>query len=130
MNLEDGGFYRQRDDADVESAVFDAFEDLTAKIAVNADLHGRVQSAVLGEDVGQHVDAGGFIGAESEDATRSMSVIGNGASRFFAKRDEVAGVFEQNFSGGSEADRFADAIEKFLAVLLLKLADLSTDRRL
>ncbi len=85
---------------------------------------------VFRENIGQHVQAGRFVGAQSQDAARSGGLVGHGAQRFAAHVHHAHGVFEQGLARGGQADRLAAAIEQLFAVFLLQLADLGADGRL
>ena len=74
MSAEARRFYRKRDDADIESAVFNLFDHLAAEVAINADLHGWKLTVELGEDIGQNVEARCFVGADRERATRGAGL--------------------------------------------------------
>ncbi len=101
-----------------------------AEIAVDADLHSRVELVILRENVGEYVQAGGFVGAESEHPPGRSGLVGHGAQGFAAHVDHAHRVFKQRFAGGSQPHGLASAIEKFFAVLLFKLPDLGADGRL
>ena len=101
-----------------------------AEIAINADLHGRVHLVVFGKDFRQHIQAGRFVGSQSQDAARGGGFIGHGAQRFAAHIDQAHGVFEQRFPGGCQPDGLSSAIEQLFAVFLLQLANLGADGRL
>ena len=86
--------------------------------------------AVLGEDIGQHVQAGGFIGADDQRAARTGALIGHGQQRLVPHLQQALGVGKQHPPGGREGDVFAGTIEQAVSVLLLQLTDLGADRGL
>ena len=85
---------------------------------------------VLGEDVGQHVQAGGLIGADHQRAARTGALIGHGQQRLVPHLQQALGVGEQHPAGGREGHIFTGTIEQAVSVLLLQLADLGADRGL
>ena len=127
VRLHAGGFDRQRDDADVDGAVLELLENLVAEVAVDAHLHAGIQAAVLREDVGKNVEAGGLVGADDDRAARVGAVVGDSEQRFVAQLQQALGVGEQDAAGGSQRDVFAGAVEKAVAVVLLELPDLRAD---
>src|ERR1700730_9467127 len=99
MNLEAGRFYRQRNDAHVNGAVFDFLENLMAEIAVDADLYRWKAPAILGENVREHVKTRRFVRSDSECAARGAGLVGNGTQRFIPQSEETSCVFKQRFAG-------------------------------
>ena len=124
MGLQAGGFYRHGHDAHVDGPVLQLLENLVAEIAVDAELHVGIEAAVLGENFGQHVQAGGFIRADDHGSARIGAVIGNGKQGFITQLQQAFGVGEQDAAGGRERHVLAGAVEEAIAIVLLKLADL------
>ena len=85
---------------------------------------------IFGENVRQHVEAGGFVGADGQRAARRAGLVGHGAQRFVAQREQPPGIFEQGFARDREPHGFPDAVEQLLPVFLLELADLRAYGRL
>jgi len=110
--------------------VFHALQNLMAEVAVDAELHIRIQAAVFGEDLGQHVEAGGFIGADHHRSTRIGAVIGDREQRFIAQLQQAFRVREQDAARGGQGNVFAGAVEQAIAIVLLQLADLGAHCRL
>ena len=57
-------------------------------------------------------------------------MVGHRHERLVAKCFQALGVLEKNLAGWGQFHRLAGAVEQTVAVLLLELADLCTDRRL
>ena len=85
---------------------------------------------VLGEDIGQHVKAGGFIGADDQRAARTGALIGDGEQGLVPHLQQALGIGEQHPAGGREGHIFAGTIEQAVSVFLLQLANLGADRGL
>ena len=62
MGLQAGRLYRQGDDAYIDGAVLELFNNLVAEVSVNTDLHAGIEVTVLGKDIGQDVKAGRLVG--------------------------------------------------------------------
>ena len=84
--------------------------------------------AVFGKDLGQNVQASGFIGANHECATGGLTVVSDGHQRFVPQTLQAQSIFVEDLTGRSELDGFARPIQQAVPVLLLELADLRADR--
>src|SRR5260370_19248375 len=70
VHLQIRGLDGQRNDADVDGAVFDALENLVAEVAVNADVHQGIAALKFRENVGEQIEAGGLIRAPNNPAPK------------------------------------------------------------
>src|SRR6266446_4896326 len=127
VHLQIGRLDGQSDDADIHRAILDALQDLVAEIAVNADVHQRIPALKFGKNIGEQVEASGFVGAEDDGALNDVAAVGDDLNRFVAHAKELFGVFEKNHAGGSELDGFGGAVEEPGFVGLFELANLGTD---
>src|SRR5712692_612231 len=127
VHLQIGRLDGQSDDADVGGAVFDALQDLVAEIAVNADVHQRVAALKFRKDIGEQVEASGFVGAEDDRALNHVAAVGNDLNGFVAQAEQLFGILEKNFAGGSQIDGLGGAVEEAGFVGLFELANLGTD---
>src|SRR5579875_299733 len=130
MHSEAWGFNGNGDNADIHRAVFHLFKNFVAEVPVDTDLHGGISPAVFRENIGQHIQAGGLVGAHGERAARRGGLIGNGTKRLIPQREQPVRVFEQRLASHRKPNGFANAIEKLLSVFLFELADLGADSRL
>ena len=85
---------------------------------------------VLGEDVGQYIQAGGLIGSDDQRAARAGALIGHGQQRLVPHLQQAFSISEQHSAGGRESHVFTGTIKQAVSVLLLQLADLGADRGL
>src|SRR6266852_2953780 len=130
VHLQIRGLDGEGDDADIHGAVLDALHDLVAEIAIDADVHEGIAALEFGKNIGEEVEASGFVGAEDDGALNDVAAVGNDLNRFVAHAKELFGVFEKNHAGGSELDGFGGAVEEPGFVGLFELANLGTDGRL
>src|ERR1051326_97157 len=98
-----------------------------AEIAIDTDVNLRILALKLGKNVGQQVEASGFVGAEDDGSLYNVAAIGNNLDGFVAEAEQAFGIVEKNFTRGGEFDRFSRAIEEFGAIGLFKLANLGAD---
>jgi hypothetical protein len=124
MHLKIGRLDGESDDADVGGAVFDALQNFVAEIAVDADVDERVASLKFGKNIGEQIEASGFIGAEYDGALDDVAAVGNDLDGFVAEAEEFFSELVKNFTSGSKLDGFGGAIEEAGFVSLLKLANL------
>src|SRR5271155_5778552 len=75
MRTKAGRLCGEGDDADVERAVLDFFEDFAAEIPVNADLHKGVVPVIFREDIREDVEACRFVSADSELAAGGGGLV-------------------------------------------------------
>ncbi len=115
---------------DVDRSVLDLLQNLVAEIAVDADLHRRVEAVILRENFRQNVQACRFVGAEGEHSSRRGGLVGHGAQGFGAHVHHAHGVFKKGFSRGGKPHGLASAVKQLLAVFLFELAHLRADGRL
>ena len=127
MNFEVWRFKWHGDYADVHGAIFDALQDFVTEIAVDADVDLRVLTLKFGEDVGEEIEAGGFVGAENHRALNDVAAIGDDLDRFIAEAKETFGIVKENFASRGQLNGFCGTIEKFSAIGLFELANLGTD---
>ena len=127
VHLQVGRLDGQSDDADVNGAVFHALQNLVTEVAVDADVYERVAALKFGKNIGEQIEAGGFIGAEDDRALDDIAAVGDDLDGFVAKAEEFFGIFEKNFTGGSELDGLGGAVEEFGFVGLFELANLGAD---
>ena len=85
---------------------------------------------ILGEDLGQQVDAGGFVGGDDQFAAGIGLQLGDGVLRLAAQVEHLLGVAGKDLSGGGEGDAAAEAFEELGAEFLFDLANLRADGRL
>ncbi len=130
LNLQAGRLHRQAEDAHIERTVFQFFDDLISEIAIDADLHIGKTAAIFGENFGQNIKAGGFVGPDKQRSARRMPVIGDRDQGFVAQLFHAQGIVVEDLAGGSQLHGLARAIEQAVAILLLQLANLGADRRL
>jgi len=130
VGFQAGRFYRQGDDTDVNRTVLQLLDDFVTEVAIDTDVDFGIKAAVFSEHFGENVEAGGFVGADGESATRGDALISDGEQRLLAQLLHALGISEQYSAGGREADDFAGAVEELVAVFLLKLADLCANGRL
>jgi hypothetical protein len=117
----------QGDDADVDGAVLDALENFVAEVAIDADMHQRIAALKFCENVGEQIEAGRFIGAENDGALNHIAAVGNDLNGFVTQAEELFRVLEENFTGGSQLDRFGGTVKEAGFIGLLKLANLRAD---
>src|SRR5882724_9257235 len=127
VHFEVGRLDGKRDDADIDGAVFDALKNLVAEIAVDADVHERVAALKFGKNIGEQIEAGGFVGAENNGALHDVAAVRDHLDGLVAHAKKFLGVFEQNFTRGGQLDGLGGAIEKAGLVRLFELANLSAD---
>ncbi len=121
------GLDGQRDDADVDGAVLHALENFVAEVTIDADVHQRVAALKFRENVGEQIETGRFIGAEDDGALNHVAAVGNDLNGFVTQAEELFGVLEENFTGGSQLDGFGGTIEEAGFIGLLELANLRAD---
>src|SRR5262249_26326759 len=79
LNLETWRLDWQRHHAQVNRAVFDALQNLVAKVTINADLHVWEFGVKPRKYLRQYIKAGRLVGADRYDSTRHCRLIGYGA---------------------------------------------------
>ena len=82
MYFKAGRLHRQGHDPKINGPVFDALQNLVAEIAIDADLHIWIRAMELGENLGQDVEAGGFICSDGKNAAGHLGLVGDGPQRF------------------------------------------------
>src|SRR5258708_6610838 len=102
----------QRDDADIRGAVLDALEDLVAEVAVDADVHQRVATLKFRKNIGEQIEASGFIGAEYDRALNNVAAVRNDLNGFIAHAKQLFGVLEKNFAGRSQLDGLGGTVQE------------------
>jgi len=117
----------QGNDADVDGAVLDALENLVTEVTVDADVHQGIAALKFRKNVGEQIEAGGFIGAEDDRALNYVAAVGNNLNGFVAHAQQLFRILEKNFTGGSQLDGFGGTVEEAGLVGLLELANLRTD---
>ena len=117
----------QGDDANIDGAILHALKDLVAEVAVDADVHQRIAALKLRENIGEQIEAGGFIGAEDDRALDYVAAVGNDLDGFVAQAEQLLGVLEKDFTGGGQLDGLSRAVQEPGFVGLFKLANLRTD---
>ncbi len=127
VHLQIGRLDGQSDDADIHGAILDALQDLVAEIAVNADVHQRIPALKFGKNIGEQVEASGFVGAEDDGALNDVAAVGDDLNGFVAHAKEFFGVLEKNLAGGSQLDGLGGAVEEPGFVGLFELANLGAD---
>src|SRR6266478_5754929 len=130
VHLQIGRLDGQRDDANVNGTVLDALQDLVAEVAVNADVHERIAALKFGKNVGEEIEAGGFIGAENDWSLNDVAAVGNDLNGFVAHAEKLFGVLEENLAGGSQLDGLGGTVQEPGLVGLLELANLGANRGL
>jgi hypothetical protein len=130
VDLEVGRLGRQGHNAYIDGAIFDALQNFVAEVAVDTDVHQRIAALEFRENVGEKIEAGGFIGAEEDRPLHDVAAIGNDLDGFVAQPEQALGVFEEHFARGRKLDGLGRAIQQFGAVGLFKLANLRADRGL
>src|SRR5215469_18368316 len=127
MDFQVGRFEWQSDDADIHRTVFDALQDFVAEIAVDADVNLGVLALKFGKNIRKEIEAGSFVGAENDRTLDDIAAVGDDLHRFIAKAEKPFGIFEQDFTGGSEFYGLGGAVKKFGPVGLFELANLGAD---
>src|SRR6266436_9906626 len=130
MHLQIGRLDGQRNDANVNGTVLDALQDLVAEITVNADVHERIAALKFGKNVGEEIEAGGFIGAEDDRSLNDVAAVGNDLNGFVAHAEKLFRVLEENLAGGSQLDGLGGTVKEPGLVGLLELANLGANRGL
>ena len=115
MNAQAGRFHGQRDDADVDGAVFDLLDHFVAEIPVDADLHGGIALVVFRENIGQDVEAGCLVGADASVPRGVLDWSATARNDSLRRVSSSLGVFEKRFAGGREPHGLSDAVETAFA---------------
>src|SRR5882724_12016056 len=87
----------------------------------------RILWLKLGKNIGEQVEAGGFVGAENDGALHDVATVRDHLNGFVAHAKKFLGVFEENFSSGSQLHGLGRAVEEPGLVRLFELADLRAD---
>ena len=124
MNFDGGRFNREGNDTDVDRAVFHALQNLVAEIAIDADVHLGIAALKFSENVGEQIEARGFVGAKNEGALDNVAAVGHDLNGFVAQAQQALGIFEENLTSRSEFDGLGGAIQEPGTIGLFKLADL------
>ena len=101
----------QRNDADVDGAVFDALQNLVAEIAVDADVHQREIAAEIRQKYRAADTSRWLRWRRKHRALHHVAAVRDDLHGFVAQAQKAFGKFEQNFAGGSELHGFGGAIQ-------------------
>jgi hypothetical protein len=85
-------FGRQRDNADVDRAIFNALQNFVAEITVNADVYQRKAPLKLRENVRQQIQASRFVGSENHRSLHHVAAIGDELHGFVAQPQQLLRV--------------------------------------
>ncbi len=95
--------------------------------AVHLQLHARKLGLVFGEDLGQHVNTGGFVGRDDEfPARRGLEFIQR-ILRLTPNVEHPLGIFREDLSRGSQRNTAAKALKQLGFQFVFELADLGAD---
>src|SRR6266849_655858 len=130
LNLQTGGLDGEGKNTDLDGSVLQFLYDLIAEIAVDADAHRRVTAAVLGEYLGQNIQAGSLVRSDTQGSARGAAMVSDSGQGFIAEVFQALRVFEEYLAGWGEFYSFPGAVEQTIAILLLQLPDLRADRGL
>src|SRR5947207_15805036 len=97
-----------------------------AEVAVDADVHQRITPLEFGKNVGEPVEAGGFIGAEGDRALNNVAAVRNDLNGFVAHAKQLLRVLEKNFAGRSEVDGVGGRVGEPGVLGLFELRDVGT----
>ena len=111
VDLEVGRLGRQGHDANVDGAVFNALQNFVAEVAVDTDVHQRIAALEFRKNVGEKIEAGGFIGAEEHRTLHDVAAIGDDLDGFVAQAEQAFGVFEKDFARRRELNGLSRAIQ-------------------
>src|SRR6266852_2142649 len=87
----------------------------------------RILWLKFGKNIGEQVEASGFVGAEDDGALNDVAAVGDDLNGFVAHAKEFFGVLEKNLAGGSELDGLGGAVEEPCFVGLFELANLGAN---
>src|SRR5581483_8025426 len=130
LNLQTRRLNGKGEDTHLNLPVFELLHDLVAKIAVNADLHRGIATAIFSEYFGQNVQAGRLVGADAQGSTWRATVVGDGREGFVPEILQSLSIFVENLACGSKFHRLSGAIQEPVPIFLFQLPDLRADRRL
>ncbi len=97
---------------------------------LHADCHARVLAFEVGEDLGQDVQAGAFVGGDHDFAARHAMHLGQRDQHHAALLERLFGVLLEDLAGSGDRDLAAAAIEQLGAHFFFQRADLRRDGRL
>ena len=117
----------ERDDAEVDGVFENRFEDSRIVGALDADRDAGIVALELGEDLGEDVEAGAFVGADDDFAARDALGFGDLGEDIFAVLDSFFGVLIKELAGGGDGDAASRAVEEAGADLFFEGANLRGD---
>ena len=111
-------------EAEVDRVVDDRVENLAVVGAGDVDGHVRVLLLELGEDLGEDVQAGAFIGAHDDLSPGYAFGFGNRGQDGLAGFKNFFSIFLEQLAGGGDGDFAAGAVEQLGADFFLQGSDL------
>src|SRR5579863_4457078 len=84
-------------------------------------------AAIFRENLGQNVEARGFVSANSQGSAGGAAMVGDRGQGFVAQVFQTLGILEKNLARGCEFYGFARAVKQAVPILLLELPDLGAD---
>lgn len=104
--------------AEVDGVIDDALESLGVIGALDADGDFGIGALEFGEDLGEDVEAGAFVGADNEFAAGNALGLRDGDADRLAGLDGFLCVFQEQLSGLGEGDFATRAVEQASANFL------------
>ena len=121
---------RKRNDAEFHLSIEDQLKGLRALRTHNIQSDLRILLLEFADQNGKDVKGGGVVGADSQAATRCAFHVGEGEADLFELDEGVFREGLERFAGSGECDLAAAAIQKPMAEMGFKRADLRRDGRL
>jgi hypothetical protein len=127
FGVEPGVFHGESDDAEIDFAVKHGFEGARAVGADDIEAYTGIHLLELAEDLGQDVEAGGFVGADRDLAARGALHLADGHEDVLVALEAVFGEGLEEAAGGGEGHLASGAVEELRSDPGLERADLRRD---